>query len=310
MNQIAGNEPNKWRLEPPGSAGWRPSPRPGRGAQELHDVGRLPRQRRTSGPSARNGRGRTGAQKAGADPKLPRGDRLSMLSVSGIDLDIVERGRGRPLLFLHAGEGLSPDRPWLDRLAQHFRVIAPVHPGWGLLGAAGLDVGASTTSPISISISSKQLDLKDTVLVGNCFGGWIAAEMAVRDTRAFREAGARGAAGGVKIRAASMTATLLTCTAWHAPRWSSLLGPIPSLRRHRLYENAGGLSSPASCEGARRSRCSAGSHTCTIPSSSAGCIVSTCPLCCCGASGDRIITPGNRRTVAQCCRRRVARDYC
>ena len=29
MNQIAVNEPNKWRLETPGSAGWRPSPRPG-----------------------------------------------------------------------------------------------------------------------------------------------------------------------------------------------------------------------------------------------------------------------------------------
>jgi pimeloyl-ACP methyl ester carboxylesterase len=30
-----------------------------------------------------------------------------------------------------------------------------------------------------------QLDLKDAVLVGACFGGWIAAEMAVRDTRRF-----------------------------------------------------------------------------------------------------------------------------
>jgi hypothetical protein len=28
MNQIVVNEPNKWRLETPGSAGWRPSPRP------------------------------------------------------------------------------------------------------------------------------------------------------------------------------------------------------------------------------------------------------------------------------------------
>ena len=29
MNQIVVNEPNKWRLETPGSVGWRPSPRPG-----------------------------------------------------------------------------------------------------------------------------------------------------------------------------------------------------------------------------------------------------------------------------------------
>ncbi len=41
------------------------------------------------------------------------------------------------------------------------------------------------TSPICISISHRQLRLEDAVLVGACFGGWIAAEMAVRDTRRF-----------------------------------------------------------------------------------------------------------------------------
>ena len=54
-----------------------------------------------------------------------------MLSVAGASLEVVERGRGRPLLFLHAGEGLAPERPWLDLLARRYRVIAPWHPGWG-----------------------------------------------------------------------------------------------------------------------------------------------------------------------------------
>ena len=107
-----------------------------------------------------------------------------MLSVSGIDLDIVERGRGRPLLFLHAGEGLLPDRPWLDRLAQHFRVIAPVHPGWGRSALPDWMSSVDDIAYLYLDLS-KQLDLKDAVLVGNCFGGWIAAEMAVRDTRRF-----------------------------------------------------------------------------------------------------------------------------
>ena len=53
------------------------------------------------------------------------------LSIAGADLELVERGAGRPLLFLHAGEGLYPQRPWLERLARHYRVIAPSHPGWG-----------------------------------------------------------------------------------------------------------------------------------------------------------------------------------
>jgi len=53
------------------------------------------------------------------------------LTVAGIALDIEMRGTGRPLLFLHPGEGLQPHRPWLDLLSQRYRVIAPHHPGWG-----------------------------------------------------------------------------------------------------------------------------------------------------------------------------------
>jgi len=50
-------------------------------------------------------------------------------TVSGIDLEVVEEGSGRPLLFLHNGEGLQPERAWLSALAQHYRVIAPNLPG-------------------------------------------------------------------------------------------------------------------------------------------------------------------------------------
>ena len=53
------------------------------------------------------------------------------IQVAGVDLALEERGAGRPLLFLHPGEGLQPDRPWLDRLARDHRVIAPYHPGFG-----------------------------------------------------------------------------------------------------------------------------------------------------------------------------------
>ena len=53
------------------------------------------------------------------------------LSIAGLDLEIFERGEGRPLLFLHAGEGLAPERPWLELLSTRYRVIAPWHPGYG-----------------------------------------------------------------------------------------------------------------------------------------------------------------------------------
>ena len=53
------------------------------------------------------------------------------VAVAGVSLELEERGDGPPLLFLHAGEGLEPQRDWLDLLARRFRVIAPHHPGWG-----------------------------------------------------------------------------------------------------------------------------------------------------------------------------------
>ena len=38
--------------------------------------------------------------------------------VSGVNLEVEEKGQGRPVLFLHPGEGLQADRPWLDALAR------------------------------------------------------------------------------------------------------------------------------------------------------------------------------------------------
>ena len=109
---------------------------------------------------------------------------MAKINISGVDLEIEERGSGPPLLFLHAGEGLWPDRPWLDLLAKNFRVVAPHHPGWG--GSVFPDWLGSVDDLAYLYLDlARQINLKDAVLVGNCFGGWIAAEMAVRNTDSF-----------------------------------------------------------------------------------------------------------------------------
>ena len=107
-----------------------------------------------------------------------------MLTVSGVGLEIEERGSGPPLLFLHAGEGLAPERPWFDLLAQRFRVIAPWHPGFGRSALPDWIGSADDLAYLYLDLA-QTLQLRDAVLVGTCFGGWIAAEMAVRDTRGF-----------------------------------------------------------------------------------------------------------------------------
>lgn len=106
------------------------------------------------------------------------------ITVSGVNLEIVEKGQGRPLLFLHPGEGLRPAEPWLDRLAEHHRVIAPHHPGFG--GSALPDWMGSVEDLAYLYLDlAAELGLQNALLIGNSFGGWIAAEVAVRNTTRF-----------------------------------------------------------------------------------------------------------------------------
>ena len=107
-----------------------------------------------------------------------------ILSVAGSSLEVVERGRGRSLLFLHAGEGLAPERPWLDLLARRYRVIAPWHPGWSsspLVDGIGV---VDDLAYLYLDLAA-ELGLEDAVLVGACFGGWVATEIMVRSTARF-----------------------------------------------------------------------------------------------------------------------------
>jgi len=106
------------------------------------------------------------------------------ITVSGVDLEIEEKGQGRPLLFLHPGEGLRPDHPWLDLLARHHRVIAPHHPGFG--GSALPDWFGTVDDLAYLYLDlAAALQLQGAVLAGACFGGWVAAEIAVRNTQRF-----------------------------------------------------------------------------------------------------------------------------
>jgi len=101
------------------------------------------------------------------------------LTVHGVQLEIVERGQGRPILWLHGEEGLDPGAPFLDLLAAQGRVIAPSHPGFGHSpDAASIDT-VDDLSYLYLDLLA-QKNLRDVTVVGASMGGWIAAEMAVK----------------------------------------------------------------------------------------------------------------------------------
>src|SRR6266850_6665521 len=104
------------------------------------------------------------------------------LKVNNIRVEIVDKGRGRPLLFLHPDIGIDRAAPVLDRLAERARVIAPSHPGFG---ASEQPRAFDTIDDLAYFYLDllDQLDLTDTIVVGVSLGAWIAAEIAVKSTQ-------------------------------------------------------------------------------------------------------------------------------
>ena len=101
------------------------------------------------------------------------------------------------------------------------------------------------------------------MLAGACFGGWVAAEMAVRNTARF--AGLLLAAPlGIKVGGVLDRDITDMHAISRARVHASGLGRSGE-RRDRLYRNCPTPNWPASRVGGRRWRCSAGSRTCTIP---------------------------------------------
>jgi pimeloyl-ACP methyl ester carboxylesterase len=104
------------------------------------------------------------------------------LTVNGVPVSVIERGRGRPLLFLHPGIGIDATAAVLDHLARQVRVIAPIHPGFGQSGAPKWMTTVDDLAYFYLDLLD-QLDLREVAVVGVSFGGWIAAEVAVKTTQ-------------------------------------------------------------------------------------------------------------------------------
>jgi pimeloyl-ACP methyl ester carboxylesterase len=104
---------------------------------------------------------------------------MERIELGGISVETVIAGAGPPLFFLHGGDFVAQNQPFLDRLARRFRVIAPRHPGFGTTPRPLWFRTVHDIAYLYLDLIHR-LDLKETLLVGASFGGWVALEIAVR----------------------------------------------------------------------------------------------------------------------------------
>jgi len=98
--------------------------------------------------------------------------------MSGIDLEVVRRGAGRPVVVLHGMQNVDPRAPFLDMLGEHAEIIAPSHPGFG---RSARPAGFETVYDLLHFYLDflEGLPHDKITLMGLSFGGWLAAELAV-----------------------------------------------------------------------------------------------------------------------------------
>jgi pimeloyl-ACP methyl ester carboxylesterase len=148
--------------------------------------------------------------------------------IAGLDIEIARRGRGRPVLFLHPHIGFWGAEPFIAALAKRAEVIAPSHPGFG---RSALAKGMTTVDDLSYFYLDlvEQLDLRDAVLVGASFGGWIAAEIATKSCERLSRLVLIGAVG---VKTGTREATdVVDIFATPRSRWEELSFHDPAFGR-------------------------------------------------------------------------------
>ena len=105
----------------------------------------------------------------------------SHLLAETLPLAFRDTGSGPVFLILHGGAGPTSMAGLGDALAGGHRIVAPVHPGFD---EEPRPDWFHTIDDLAIAYLAliERLALDDVVLVGNSVGGWIAAEMALRQS--------------------------------------------------------------------------------------------------------------------------------
>jgi len=101
------------------------------------------------------------------------------------DVRLRRDGRGDPLVFLHGAGGWPAWGPFFAKLAGKHGVLIPEHPGFGRSDHPAWLRNVPDVAMYYLDFL-EALDGPNVHLIGHSLGGWIAAEIAVRNTTRIR----------------------------------------------------------------------------------------------------------------------------
>jgi pimeloyl-ACP methyl ester carboxylesterase len=102
------------------------------------------------------------------------------IDIDGCRLSVNRAGTGETILFLHGAGGAARWAPFMADLADRYDVIVPEHPGFGQSDTPTWLDNVGDLAYFYLDFIERQ-KLGKIHLVGTSLGGWIAAELAVRN---------------------------------------------------------------------------------------------------------------------------------
>ena len=130
--------------------------------------------------------------------------KTTTVKVGGSSVELLEAGNGQPVLYLHGVYDVHTFQgrpfPFHEQLAKHCHLLMPAHPGCGETTGVAEIINIEDMAFHYLDMLDA-LKIKQATIVGSCLGGWIAAEMAVRNPERVGRLVLIGA-GGLQVKGA------------------------------------------------------------------------------------------------------------
>ena len=116
------------------------------------------------------------------------------IDIRGCAVNLRRGGSGEPMLFLHGASGVAGWIPTFQALSDSYDLMVPDHPSYGLSDQPDWLDDMNDLAMFYLDFLD-EMDLNDVHLVGNSLGGWLALEIAVRNSTRIKSLTLVGAAG-------------------------------------------------------------------------------------------------------------------